>query len=120
MSSIRQHDHKRMNTLLGALLLLGCAHANAFVPPGYQQVARLSQVPEQYFYGIALNESGKQLISRDFRPWPWTLNVEGRAYFYPTRKACYMGLTEFYATRQNTHRHRPDASQLALPPRQVA
>ena len=96
MSAIRQRNSKRMNTLLGILLLLGhCAHANAFVPPGYQQVARLSQVPEQYFYGIALNESGKQLISRDFRPWPWTLNVEGRAYFYPTRKACYVGLTGF-------------------------
>jgi hypothetical protein len=81
--------------LLPLVLAGQCPDALAFVPSGYQQVARLSQVPEQYFYGIALNESGKQLVSRDFRPWPWTLNVEGKAYFYPTRKACHAGLTGF-------------------------
>lgn len=87
---------KSTRSLLLVLVLWGhCILAYAFVPSGYQQVARLSQVPEHYFYGIALNESGKQLISRDFRPWPWTLNVEGKAYFYPTRKACYLALIDF-------------------------
>jgi soluble lytic murein transglycosylase-like protein len=87
---------KRVKTVMVALVLVSHgATVSAFVPSGYQQVARLAEVPEQYFYGIALNESGKQLISRDFRPWPWTLNVEGKAYFYPTRKACYLALTDF-------------------------
>ncbi len=94
-------SYKHINTqpiqiwFAGLLLLSLSVKVNAFVPLGYQQVARLSQVPEQYFYAIALNESGKQLISLDFRPWPWTLNVEGKAYFYPTRQACYLALTDF-------------------------
>lgn len=79
----------------GACLLSFSLAANAFVPPGYEQIARRAQVPGQYFYAIALNESGKQLLSRDFRPWPWTLNVEGKAYFYPTRKACHAALMAF-------------------------
>ncbi|MEQ1636800.1 MAG: transglycosylase SLT domain-containing protein [Methylococcales bacterium] len=66
--------------------------SSAFVPSGYQQVAQLHQVPGQYFYAIALNESGKKLTGRAFRPWPWTLNVAGKAYFYPTRNACYQAL----------------------------
>ena len=87
---------KRIYPLLLVLMLSGhYGQTYAFVPAGYQQVARLSQVPERYFYGIALNESGKQLISKDVRPWPWTLNVEGKAYFYPTRQACYQALIDF-------------------------
>lgn len=81
----------------GLLFLLGLfmTAANAFVPPGYQQVAQNLKVPEQLFYGIALNESGKQLGRQAVRPWPWTLNVEGKAYFYSTRMACHSALVEF-------------------------
>lgn len=77
------------------LLVIHNTVAAAWVPLGYQQVAKAQQVPEQYFYGIALNESGKKLLSKEIRPWPWTLNVEGRAYFYPTRKACHLALVGF-------------------------
>jgi Transglycosylase SLT domain len=84
-----------VKTLLLAIIIGHTAPLYAFVPSGYQWVARQSQVPEHYFYGIALNESGKRLANKDYRPWPWTLNVEGKAYFYPTRKACYRALTGF-------------------------
>jgi hypothetical protein len=34
--------------------------------------------------GIALNES-----AYDGRPWPWTLNIAGRGYFFRTREGAY-------------------------------
>lgn len=77
--------------------LLTIAPAKADVPVGYRQVAQLYQVPEQFVYGIALNESGKTLDRHQVRPWPWTLNVDGKGYAYPTRKACWLALTRFLA-----------------------
>lgn len=81
--------------LIGFLLLGQCAQAVTVVPSGYQTIASQTQVPAHYVYGIALHESGKTLNHLASRPWPWTLNVEGKAHYYPTRIACWRALTHY-------------------------
>ena len=77
-----------------AALVLGlCAHADiAFgqevPPPAYQVAAQQAGVPSPVLYAVALQESGARLRGR-LIPWPWTLNVAGRAERYATRaEAC--------------------------------
>jgi len=86
----------RLSSGLIAFMFLGpCAHGNTVVPSGYQIIASQTQVPAHYVYGIALHESGKKLDRHASRPWPWTLNVEGKAHYYPTRQACWRALTHY-------------------------
>jgi hypothetical protein len=54
-------------------------------PWGYANVALQQGVPEKILYAVALQESGLQLKSGKFRPWPWTLNVEGTPERYASR-----------------------------------
>jgi len=61
-------------------------------PPGYHQIAREYGLPPKVLYAIALTESGKRLPSSRTRPWPWTLNIEGRGHYYPTRLDAFQAL----------------------------
>lgn len=62
------------------------------VPPSaYQFAAQQAGVPPPVLYAVALQESGMQLRNR-LIPWPWTLNVAGRAERYATRAEACAGL----------------------------
>ncbi len=74
------------------LFLLLPAAAPAEVPARYQQAAAEYGLPAKVVYAVALTESGLRLQSGRARPWPWTLNIEGRGHYYPTRKAAYQAL----------------------------
>ena len=74
------------------LFLLLPAAAPAEVPARYRQAAAEYGLPAKVVYAVALTESGMQLQSGRARPWPWTLNIEGRGHYYPTRKAAYQAL----------------------------
>lgn len=69
------------------------------VPPGYREVARAHGVPPNILYALSLTESGLTISHKPnrkvFRPWPWTLNVEKKSYYYPTRRAAWEALTGF-------------------------
>ena len=57
-------------------------------PPAYQLAAQQAGVPSPVLYAVALQESGAKLRGR-LIPWPWTLNVAGRAERYATQaEAC--------------------------------
>jgi hypothetical protein len=74
--------------LLGLVMPAACAHARD-VPPAYQFAARQAGVPASVLYAIALQESGARFNKNRLAPWPWTLNVAGRAERYATyRDAC--------------------------------
>lgn len=60
-------------------------------PPAYQIAARQADVPSPVLYAVALQESGTRLRGR-LVPWPWTLNVAGRAKRYATRAQACAGL----------------------------
>ncbi|WP_394230507.1 hypothetical protein [Shewanella colwelliana] len=72
------------------------ASSNAYaIPPLYVEVANEHNIPAKVLYGLALTESQKRLTNGKIRPWPWTLNVKGKAYFYDSSiKAC-QALTRF-------------------------
>jgi hypothetical protein len=65
------------------------------VPQGYRDVAREHGVPPDILYALSLTESGRAISRNKLRPWPWTLNVEKKSYYYPTRRAAWQALTGF-------------------------
>lgn len=67
------------------------------VPDGYRQVAQQSGVPADLLYAIALTESGSAL-PQGIRPWPWTLNIAGHGYRYPTRREACFALHHYILT----------------------
>jgi soluble lytic murein transglycosylase-like protein len=82
-----------LNALLGSVALAGES-----IPAGYASVARAHGVPADIFYAIALTESGKVVDQfRTRRPWPWTLNVGGKGYFYSSREDAHRALQGFLA-----------------------
>lgn len=65
----------------------GCSFAEA-PPPAYQRAALYGGVPPEVLYAIAKIESSYR-IKIGFYPWPWTLNVKGKGYYFATRdEAC--------------------------------
>ena len=79
-----------------ALALGLCAYstfalAQQVPPPAYQLAAQQAGVPSPVLYAIALQESGARLRGR-LIPWPWTLNVAGRAERYATRAEACAGI----------------------------
>ncbi|MEA3278187.1 MAG: lytic transglycosylase domain-containing protein [Pseudomonadota bacterium] len=74
------------------------ALAGASVPAGYASAARAHNIPTDIFYAVALTESGKIVDRfRTRRPWPWTLNVGGKGYFYASREDAHRALRRFLA-----------------------
>ena len=70
----------------------------ASVPEGYRVVAEEYGIPHSVLYAIALTESGVGPNDNGVRhPWPWTLNVAGRGYVYPSREAAWHALNTFIA-----------------------
>ena len=69
----------------------------ATVPFRYQEVAEKYSLPSALVYAIATVESHK--IHNGYRaPWPWTLNIEGKPYFYKTRAQAEHGLQRYLNT----------------------
>ena len=63
------------------------------IPPGYRSIAAERGIPHAIFYAVALTESGKKITKVEgFRPWPWTLNVEGRGYYFESRLVAWQTL----------------------------
>jgi len=61
---------------------------------GYRTIAAECGIPYTVLYAVALTESGKQVRPTDvYRPWPWTLNIGGRGYFFDSRLAAWQALT---------------------------
>ena len=66
-------------------------------PPAYQLAAREAGVPAAVLYAVALQESGTHFRGH-LVPWPWTLNVAGRAQRYATRADACAGLRRAMVT----------------------
>lgn len=44
-------------------------------------------IPENLLQAVSKVESGKSNDKGEVVAWPWTINVEGKGYFYPTKQA---------------------------------
>ncbi len=75
----------RWGSVVGLVLLLLPVTSWAQVPTAYQSVARQYGVPADVLYAIALTESRQTLAPGVARPWPWTANVQGKAYYFRSR-----------------------------------
>ena len=49
-----------------------------------QDAARATGVPLPVLRAISLTETGRRR-GKAIRPWPWTVNMEGKGYWFPTR-----------------------------------
>ena len=59
---------------------------------------RAGGVPPGLLGAIARVESGRRdPDSGEMRPWPWTADVEGTGYFYPTKAAAIAAVRQFQA-----------------------
>ena len=79
---------------LTGLLFSGTGWSDEPVPAGYRFVAAEHGIPYSVLYAVALTESGKQAgVQEATRPWPWTLNIAGRGYYFESRLEAWQELT---------------------------
>jgi len=57
--------------------------------------ARAQGMPADALYAITLSETGRSSGGR-LRPWPWTVNMEGRGFWFDTREEAYAYVMERY------------------------
>lgn len=79
-----------MKELLVAVAFAGaCGAAQAETPPpAYQRAGIQGGVPPAVLYAVAKVESNFKIKIGTY-PWPWTLNIKGKGYFFATRaEAC--------------------------------
>jgi len=95
---IRLRCHEIRLIVLVGLIFPRVGWSEEPVPVGYRSIAAESGIPHTLFYAVAVTESGKQVASAStYRPWPWTLNVAGRGYFFDSRLAAWQALTAWLA-----------------------
>ena len=75
------------------LLVTSASWGTDSVPAGYRTIATERGIPYTVLYAVALTESGRRVAPAElYRPWPWTLNVAGRGYFFESRQAAWQAL----------------------------
>jgi hypothetical protein len=74
-----------MKMILAFFLCMNITFANTLeIPTAYKKISGFYGIPEEVFFSIGLQESGKT-HQRKFIPWPWTLNINEIGYQYATR-----------------------------------
>jgi len=92
MTLSRRHA-LRLMVLAVSICWTSALQADEAVPPGYRLVAARNGIPPAILYAVALAESGTRVQALgSVRPWPWTLNIGGEGYFYPSREAAVQAL----------------------------
>ncbi|MCU7804243.1 MAG: transglycosylase SLT domain-containing protein [Candidatus Thiodiazotropha sp. (ex Lucinoma borealis)] len=87
--------HKSWLIVLVSFILPSASWSGELVPAGYRAIAAERDVPQSVLYAVALTESGKRVaLTEVYRPWPWTLNVAGRGYFFDSRQEAWQALME--------------------------
>ena len=91
---VRLRCHQVGLIVLTSLIFPRAGWSDESVPAGYRTIASEHGIPYTVLYAVALTESGKQVTAGDvYRPWPWTLNIAGRGYFFNSRLAAWQALT---------------------------
>ncbi len=88
----------KVNSRLLVALLFLCPAAGmaqvSDVPTGYRETASDHRLSPAIFYAIALTESGQSRMTAEFRPWPWTLSIDGEPFFFASRVEARTALLE--------------------------
>jgi len=80
------------------------AKAQDIPPPAYQIAAAYTGIPSAVLYAIALQESGRSVHGK-LLPWPWTLNIAGKGYYFDSSDSACRHLS---ATLKTTPAKRVD------------
>lgn len=87
--------HKHWLIVFTNLTLPVTSWSGEQIPAGYRAIAVEWDIPQSLLYAVALTESGKRMVPTDsYRPWPWTLNVAGKGYFFDSRQEAWQALME--------------------------
>lgn len=98
------------------------------IPSSYRVVASRKGVPVEIIYSMALVESGKSLSTGSYRPYPWTLNVEGKPMRFDSKAEVVQHLKQkiqsgvvnidvgFMQVNWHHHGHRFHSVESALDP----
>lgn len=89
------------STLINAAPLLlplySSAHGEENIPSAYSMIGTQFQVPDKILYAVALTESGIQ-FQKSIRPWPWTINVQGKGNYFASKKDALNAFNQFSKT----------------------
>jgi soluble lytic murein transglycosylase-like protein len=107
------------------IILFFSAHVDA-IPSAYRVVAKEYSIPPNILYSIAFTESGYQYRSI-YNPWPWTLNIEGKAYRFKDKASTLVRLRKAINHQQSVdigimqinwrwHKHRFNTIESTLDP----
>jgi Transglycosylase SLT domain len=126
---MRRLIHRRINAIHNALqvlagFILACsAQANTGtqmpieMPAAYQKIAQDFGIPPEVLFAVMLTESSKQIAlangQKKLVPWPWTLNVELKSYYFKTQDEAKVALRQFVST--NNKRIAVGLGQIYLP-----
>jgi hypothetical protein len=83
----------------GAARALAPAQPPTRVPGLFVATADLYGIPPAILYAIACQESGRAAPGLPLQPWPWTLNVAGRGYYYASHTEVWDGLSRHVERR---------------------
>ena len=98
---IRQSWHRLLALLLAGFLALPLRAAtinpniSAICDAASAAASRNRGIPPDALYAITLSETGRTSEGR-FMPWPWTVNMEGRGFWFDTREEAYAYVMERY------------------------
>ena len=100
-------SHNLRAGLMAVMLYLGLGVAPALgkvrVPADYVTAAELHGIDDPaILYAIAMQESGRLDRETDLlEPWPWTLNVDGKGYFFADMTEIWDALARFVQEEPN-------------------
>lgn len=67
------------------------------LPHVFVATADAQGIPPTLLYAIALQESGRrEETTGEFRPWPWSLNVGGKAHYYANMEEAWNALNTLF------------------------
>ena len=86
-----------------AIVFLGacCQSWASNIPRYYHVYATKHGVPVEVFFSVVFIESGRKIKGRHL-PWPWTLNVNHKAYYYDNKEQALAALKQFLQNPKNT------------------
>lgn len=92
--------------LLLALAPIARADDSAVCRAAAQYVEKKYGLPPQLLSAIAVTESGSRRTDaagrKVFMAWPWTINVEGRGYFFPDKASAVARVRDLLARGQRS------------------
>lgn len=97
---------KKSKLLLSSAILMSSlffSSAHAFNLNGTVWSKASTQTDPKLLYAIALAESKKRADEnrREVRPWPWTVNVNGKGTWFDTREDAEIFIKDFFAKGGN-------------------